>query len=202
MSCKNWNNPDRANIAQENNSAEAFVGAILRDRDPAERREIYLETCGPSAFEAAVDGLGIDQGFVFEVQPSDWYTIWLNDPARRFPSGWTKPKNRYLEAYPRLVEEFFGDEIEASVLYWNENIDERVLTLRSVLSAPQSVLMLLLKNPGHFITALHIDSNDVVTYNEPWKANPWNPGTARKRTVKLADLVTNLKYGALRLREK
>lgn len=200
MSCKNWNAPDKANVDQDNNAVESLLTAVVNNTEGAKRYSLYRETCGPSALEACLEGLGIDQSFTKPLQPSDFYTMWLNDPARRYPAGWDKPKNRYLEAYPKLIAELFP-RLNCEVEYLDPSKQRRVGQIREILRAPQSVAMLLLENPGHFESGLHIDDRDVVTYNEPWMGNYWNKGTTRKRTIGLASLIENLKYGLLHLYE-
>jgi hypothetical protein len=200
MSSKFWNAPDKGNIDQDNNGIESLLGAIIRDYTNGEdKREIYRETCGPSALEAALESLGVDQGQAGKIQPSDYYTAWMNTPGNVKQPGWTKPKNRYLEAYPLLLSALYPA-IVSSVKYIDVlGKQKTVAIVREILAAPQSVALLLLKDPGHYIAALHIDERDLVTYNESWAGNYWNPGSTRKRTIGLASLVENLKYGLLQI---
>jgi hypothetical protein len=175
-------------VAQENNGVENLLKRLKIE-------ESWLETCGPSSLEAIFDFFGQDMSFLGPCQPSDVFTMLMHD-YRYSPLDKPLPMNRYLSSYPGLIEKLFpafaGEVVEYT--------DDKATMIRKDLS--EGPIMIDLINPGHFIACKSIDSADVVTYNESWMHDTWNPGTTRIRTIALADLVQNVKEGYLKVRRK
>lgn len=195
MSGKNWQTMQ--GVDQDNNATEFLAAAILKTIPGAEYgRDIYRETCGPSSLEACLAALGVDQSQAGRLQPSDYYTMLLNDRTVFAHKDWPLPHNRYIESYPELIRLLYP-QVKSQVLWYGVGIADLV---RKVLLAPDSVAILNLKNPGHYVAAVHIDSNDVVTYNDSWLGDYFNPSPKHLRTIKLADLVANLKTGLVEIK--
>jgi len=195
MSCVNWNVDKKANVSQDNNAAESFATAlvndVLTDIKSEKRYKLYRESCGPSMVESGLEGLGEPMPWAGFLQPSDAITMWLNDPARkwqewhakRYPNegaiNWKEPINRYGRAYVRFIEEVYP---HLRARWINKNL---VSELRVSLRAKQTIAFINLHEPGHYVTGLHIDEHDVITYNDSWLGNTWNPATTHKRVITL-----------------
>jgi hypothetical protein len=199
MSCKNWNVQGKANVSQENNSVERFLATVLMAYDAKYKKDIQLETCGPSSLEACLEGLGVDQSQAGILQPSDYYTMAMNDPKiLGEAAGWPLPVNRYIKAYPMLVAKLYP-KLECWIDWFREGVDPTPL-IRSRLQTRQTVLIANLKQ-GHYVALLHVDQQGLVTYNESWMNNTFNPGKERKRTIRIEELVKNLKVGVVVIQE-
>lgn len=183
MSGKNWNAPG---VSQENNAVENLIQKGYSRND-------YLETCGTSSLEAALDALGVAQEQCGRLQPSDYYTMILNDPQLMPVHRWGSPGNRVFEAYPLLLQLLYP-----SVQYKMHSTNIYRETIEKCLLQDDSVCILNLRRPGHYIAALHYEAGRVL-YNESWLNNFWNRGTSRKRWINIEDLVLNLKNQVLQI---
>lgn len=185
MSCVNWNKADKGNVNQDNNAIESLLGSFKGDRP------IYRETCGPSAIESLLEGLGVDQAQCGLLQPSDYYTAYLNDPKRGFPSSWTQPKNRYGEAYPRLIKDLYPLLKTRMVFAGVKALKDDLV---KVLQAVDSVALVNLNDPGHYIAVLHIDEHMNVHYNDSWLGNPWGKAQTHKRSMHIDKFILNVDF--------
>lgn len=199
MSCKNWNNSDKGNVNQDNNATENIITKMVNDLGKIPAKSIYRETCGPSSLESCLEGLGIDQGIAGILQPSDYYTMAMNDGKIINNKYFDKPTNRYLEAYPLIIGILYHD-IKARVIKIDGLGQDRIAELLGdALKAPDTTCIINLKNPGHYVAGLHMDDSGIVTYNDSWLEDYFNPAKTHKRTIKLADLVANMKNGFVKI---
>jgi len=109
-----------------------------------------------------------------EIQPEDAMTMWLNDtrnyPLLREQREDIDPKdymcNRVPQYFPIAVQKIFRVESE---FVWGCHFDD----LKKRVTVGQACVVLL-KNPGHFITikAYDEDTNELL-YDDPWSENPW-----------------------------
>lgn len=196
MSCKYWNNPDKGNIDQDNNAVENIITKMVNDLGKLPVKEIYRETCGTSSLESCLEGLGVDQSQSGILQPSDYYSIAMNDKKIISNSYFDKPTNRYLEAYPLIIGILYP-KVNSSVVWIKP--ENAASLLKDCLKAPDTVCIINLKNPGHYVSGLHIDDNDIVVYNDSWLGDFFNPANTHKRTIKLADLADNMKNGFVKI---
>jgi hypothetical protein len=202
MSAIFWDKPDKGNINQDNNAVEILAGKILADytQGAYDYKKVYRETCGPSSLESCLEAMGADQRIICGLlQPSDFYTMAMNDRTFIDIPGWEKPVNRYPEAYPMIIKRLYKDRFSARVQKYARNSDKVDLVANS-LQAKQTTAILLLDSPGHFIAGLHLEG-DTVHYNDSWRRNPWNPSQEHKRTVSIYELAKNLRYGFVEIWE-
>lgn len=190
MSCINWNVPDRANVDQDNNATESLLGSIVENYSLSrDKHRIYRESCGPSALEACLEGLGESQAQCGALQPSDYYLMWLNDRSRRkWPLSLTLPINRYPVPYLRLISELYP-RLKAKLIE-----TELKESIKVQLLAPNTVLLVNLTDPGHFVSGLHIDQFDFVHYNDSWLGNYWGKAQTHKRSMPLVQFASNVDY--------
>lgn len=189
MSAENWENPQKGNVDQDNNAVESLVGKI-------QGKIIYRETCGPSALESCLEVLGIDQSICGVLQPSDYYTMVLNDKKLIKPlAWWSAPINRYIESYIYLIDLLYP-KLKSKIIKVDDGVKENLST---VLRAENSVAILLLNDPGHFVAAHHIDDDGTVFYNDSWLLNYYNPSRFHKRSIPIKVLTNNLKHAFLHI---
>jgi len=202
MGSQFWDVPNSGNVDQDNNSVERLLGLLISTYSKGkDKRTIYRETCGPSSFEACLESHGIDQKSKCGLlQPSDFYTMLMNDRRYINNPAWDQPVNRFIEAYPLLARLLYPEAIECKV-EWYPKVGDLAAIVREVLLRPKTNCILNLKVPGHYIAAFHISDTDIVYYNDSWKADTWNPSPNHKRSIPLADLVKNIKVGLVSIRK-
>ena len=171
-------------VGQENNGVENLLKRLIIQGS-------WLETCGPSSLESIVAFHGIDMGFLGPCQPSDVFTMLMHD-YRYSKLDKPLPMHRYLDSYPPLIEKLFPTLKGEVILYDGKD--------PSAVIRGNIPCMVNLISPAHYIACLSIDG-DVVTYNESWMNDKFNPGSSRIRTILLSDLVKNVKYGILAVRK-
>jgi len=184
MSTRHWANPNLGNFSQENNASENLVG--------------HLESCGPTALACLLEDLGVEQIDVPHIQIEDYYTMVLNSP-KLINSTDGYPANRYILNYPKIIELLYP-ELKAKLVWFPNPYEESAAAQRIKLSLakPNTGLLLSMRNPGHFIAASHFASG-VLYYSDPWVGNTYNPAPTVKRSIRLTELVKNLKVGFMEL---
>lgn len=188
MSGKYWNVENKGNVDQSNNAVEILTAKVLK-------KQTYYETCGPSSLESCLEVLGVNQERITGVlQPSDFYTMRLNDP--RFISG-TKypgtPNNRVLDEYPKLIQELYGDVCTSKIHQLTTDIPKTIKLLKDIMVKPDTVTIVNTIDPGHYLSVHHIDSAGIVYYSDSWLGNTFNPAPKHKRTIDITTLAKNLK---------
>lgn len=157
--CKLW--ADRRTFSvQTNNSIEN----LLRRWSGKDRG--FLETCGPTSAVNVLDALGVPTAITSpkfaSVQPEDFLTLWMNDPANR-PSNIPdeRPTNEYATAYPNAIGKVFG----ATVLYLEGQSFDQI----SAMVESGRGCMVCLVNPGHFLAVVAFDdATKELIYRDPW----------------------------------
>jgi len=158
--CKLW--ADRKTFSvQTNNSVEALL------RRWSGKNRGFLETCGPTSAVNVLDALGVPTAITSpkfaSVQPEDFLTLWMNDPANlpglKVPDD--RPTNEYAYAYPNAIGKVFG----ASALYLEgQGFDQIAAMVTSGRGA-----MICLVNPGHFLAVVaYDDQTKELIYRDPW----------------------------------
>jgi hypothetical protein len=188
MSTIFWDDPTKGNVDQDNNSAEALVTKAINSLGKIPVKSIYRETCGPSSLEACLESLGVDQSQCGNLQPSDYYTLCMNDKRLIDNRYFDQPTNRYLEAYPLIIGILYPN-IKASV----KKLDKELL--RDALLSRNTACIINLKNPGHYVAAFHIDSSGIIYYNDSWLGDFFNPSPKHKRSIHIDQLFDNMKNG-------
>jgi hypothetical protein len=194
MSCKYWNDPGKGNVDQDNNAVENIITKMVNGIGSIPQKAIYRETCGPSSLESCLDGLGEDQSQCGILQPSDYYTMAMNDRKIINNKFFDLPTNRYIEAYPLIIGILYP-KLKSKVIAIDQDKKKTAYLLKNSLLGSDTVCIINLINPGHYISALHIDDNDVVYYNDSWKDDFFNPSPNHKRSIALSALVDNMKNG-------
>jgi hypothetical protein len=160
-----WN--DRKTFYIQTNNA---IEAILRRLGITN----YLESCGPESSMNILACMGIEinapsiTGAI--IQPGDFLTLWMNDPANR-PIGTpdTRPTNEYAAAYPNAIEKIFGVKVTFITKPKYESIS-------ALVSSGQGA-MLCLVTPGHFIAVVAYDEDtQELIYRDPWPARTKTDG--------------------------
>ena len=162
-----WN--DRKTFSIQTNNA---VEAILRRLSDDGRG--YLESCGPTSAINILDAMGVETrspsvtGAI--IQPEDFLTLWMNDPANR-PTGTpdTRPTNEYAAAYPNAIEKIFGVKVTFITKPKYESIS-------ALVSSGQGAMLCLI-TPGHFIAVVAYDEDtQELIYRDPWPARTKTDG--------------------------
>ena len=189
MSGKNWANQKLGNFSQENNATEKLLGK--------------LESCGPTALACIIEDLGyadmrkvgVHKMEVPFLQIEDFYTMVLNsDNLIRSNDGY--PANRYILNYRQLINLLYPGVFEVTeVWYPHDEFPSDIANLvAEYLKRPNTELLLVMRNPGHYVAAQHVE-NGVLYYADPWTKNPYNSSTLVKRSIKLTKIAENLKIG-------
>lgn len=214
MSCKNWKHEVYGSFDQSNNAIEKICSFVAKEYGM--KKEIYYESCGPSAVAACIEALEEKLppllGCTPPTQFEDVITIIMNSGTNRNFSGFTgAPVNRFIKAYAVLVDVIFDDMLvnspfRLSSWYTQFNVAEAFPTMEDVerlkltLQEDDVTVLALMKNPGHFISLQHIDSMGIVYYNDSWKENYFNPSPSCKRSLHIKQLASNLKQGYVKVK--
>lgn len=158
-------------------------------------------SCGPESIANLLACMGILREIKLPgggiLQPGDAMAIWANDPANydamlKYRQD-TDPKiylgNTVPQWYEAIVPAVMGVQCRFS---WGCNFER----IKTAIQAGLGV-MLCLKNPGHFIAVVGVDTDKkTVIYNDPWPQNQWPKSMAGKpgegREVPMVDLESNL----------
>lgn len=157
---KFWNARNTFSV-QTNNSVEN----LLRRWSGKDRG--YLETCGPTSAVNVLDAMGVPTTIMSltyaKIQPEDFLTLWMNDPANlgdeKVPDD--RPTNEYAPAYPTAIKKVFG----CNVVYLeNQGFDK----VAAMVAAGRGA-MICLVNPGHFLGVVaYDDATKELIYRDPW----------------------------------